>query len=80
MNKKNRHKDLRLGEKEAILKIEEGKSLRMSEIFHLKSIEVVCKYIQENSAFVNHLVLNYHKHYKLSLNTIQEENSLAEYS
>ena len=41
---------------------------------------MICKQVKENSAFVTHLVVNYHKHYKNNLNIIEEENSIAEYS
>ena len=54
--------------------------LKKSEVFHLKSIILLCKLIKENSAFLNHLVMNYHKHYKQDLGTIEEESSMAEYS
>ncbi len=54
--------------------------MKKSEVFHLKSIVLLCKLIKENSAFLNHLVMNYHKHYKQDLITIEEESSMAEYS
>jgi len=57
-----------------------GESLSRSEVFHLKSMEVICRYIKENCVFLNHLVLNYHKHYKKRLNSIPEESSMAEES
>lgn len=54
--------------------------MKKSEVFHLKSIVLLCKLIKENSSFLNHLVTNYHKHYKQDLITIQEESSMAEFS
>lgn len=51
--------------------------MKKSEVFHLKSIVLLCKLIKENSAFLNHLVMNYHKHYKQDLVTIEEESSMA---
>lgn len=51
--------------------IKKKEELQKSEIFHLKSIEVICKQVKENSAFVTHLVVNYHKHYKNNLNIIE---------
>jgi hypothetical protein len=60
------------GKKRDNEKEKEKLDLPLSEILHLKSIQVVCKHIKKNSAFVNHLVFNYHKHYKNNLNTIVE--------
>ena len=53
------------------------KDLKKSEIFHLKSIEIICKNIKESSIFVNHLINSYQRHYYHDLITIDEEPSYA---
>jgi len=35
----------------------------ISEVYHLKAIELVCKYIPSPCPYVNHLITSYHKHY-----------------
>lgn len=39
------------------------KNYKLSEIYHLKSIEIGCKFITANCPYINHLVTSYHKHY-----------------
>ena len=41
----------------------ESEDFRKSEIYHLKAIEIVCKYITFKSPYINHLITSYHKHY-----------------
>ena len=33
------------------------------ELYHLKSIEIACKFVKSTCPFVNHLIMTYHKHY-----------------
>eukprot|EP01017_Pseudomicrothorax_dubius_P023516 TRINITY_DN2510_c0_g1_i12.p1 TRINITY_DN2510_c0_g1~~TRINITY_DN2510_c0_g1_i12.p1 ORF type:complete len:797 (+),score=114.81 TRINITY_DN2510_c0_g1_i12:128-2518(+) len=47
---------------------------RISEIYHLKSIEIVCKYIPSPCPYINHLISSYQKHYNQNLETIPEES------
>lgn len=54
--------------------------VKRSEIFHLKAIETVCRYVKESSILVDHLINSYHRHYNSHLGTIDEESSSAEYS
>jgi len=53
---------------------------KTSEIFHLKAIHIICKFVKQNSVYVNHLIASYHKHYKQNLLVITEEPSMIEYS
>ncbi|KRW98821.1 hypothetical protein PPERSA_10592 [Pseudocohnilembus persalinus] len=55
--------------------LQQQEGFKRSEIYHLKSIEIVCKYIVSKSPYINHLITSYHKHYNQSLETIQEEAS-----
>jgi hypothetical protein len=43
---------------------------RLSELYHLKAIEMACKHISCSSPYINHLITSYHKHYNQSLDTI----------
>lgn len=47
--------------------------LRISEVYHLKAIEIACKFVACKSPYIDHLVQSYHKHYYNSLEIIQEE-------
>ena len=35
----------------------------LRELYHLKAIEVACKFVKSTCPFVNHLIMTYHKHY-----------------
>ena len=54
--------------------------MKNSELYHLKAIELVCKYIPSPCPYVNHLITSYHKHYNQNLETIVEEESCAGFS
>jgi hypothetical protein len=43
---------------------------KISELYHLKAIEIACKYITCSSPYINHLITSYHKHYNSNLDTI----------
>lgn len=43
---------------------------KMSELYHLKAIEIACKNITCSSPYINHLITSYHKHYNQNLDTI----------
>lgn len=45
--------------------------LRISEVYHLKAIEIACKFVACKSPYIDHLVQSYHKHYYNSLEIIQ---------
>ncbi|CAK85603.1 unnamed protein product (macronuclear) [Paramecium tetraurelia] len=47
---------------------------KLSELYHLKAIEIACKHIACSSQYINHLITTYHKHYNSNLDTIQEES------
>ncbi|CAD8088982.1 unnamed protein product [Paramecium sonneborni] len=47
---------------------------KLSELYHLKSVEIACKHITCSSQYINHLITTYHKHYNSNLDTIQEES------
>ncbi|KAL4456125.1 hypothetical protein ABPG74_014086 [Tetrahymena malaccensis] len=47
---------------------------KKSQIYHLKSIEIVCQHITCKSPYINHLITSYHKHYNQNLETILEES------
>jgi len=47
-----------------------GKKIKGSQIFHLKAIEMGCKFIQSKCPYINHLITSYHKHFNLNLETI----------
>jgi hypothetical protein len=49
----------------------QSEEYKTSEVFHLKAIEVICKFIKQNSVYVNHLVNSYHKHYRQNLLVIK---------
>ena len=36
---------------------------KLSEIYHLKAIEIACKHVMCSSPYINHLITSYHKHY-----------------
>jgi len=40
------------------------------ELYHLKAIEIVCKYVKEDCPYINHLITSYHKHYNNDLDVI----------
>jgi len=47
---------------------------RASEAYHLKAIEVACRYITGPCPYINHLISSYQKHYGQDLETIPEES------
>ncbi|CAD8183154.1 unnamed protein product [Paramecium octaurelia] len=47
---------------------------KLSELYHLKAIEIACKHIACSSQYINHLITTYHKHYNSNLDAIQEES------
>ncbi|EAS07471.2 hypothetical protein TTHERM_00572070 (macronuclear) [Tetrahymena thermophila SB210] len=49
---------------------------KQSEIYHLKSIEIVCQAVTCYSPYITHLINSYHKHYNSSLELIEEEASI----
>jgi len=59
-------------EKKNPIKENVGKTARFleSEVFHLKAIELVCRYIPSPCPYVNHLISSFNKHYGQSLETI----------
>lgn len=52
-----------------------SKTSQLSELHHLKAIELMCKGISSKSPYLNHLINSYHKHYVQSLVCINEEES-----
>lgn len=40
------------------------------ELYHLKAIEIACKFVKSTCPFVNHLIMTYHKHYNSNLECI----------
>ena len=44
--------------------------LSYRESYHLKAIELVCKYINGPCPFINHLITSYQKHYNQNLEII----------
>jgi hypothetical protein len=46
---------------------------KISELYHLKAIEIACKYITCPSPYINHLITSYHKHYNQNLDIIVKE-------
>lgn len=61
-------------------RIAPASEMKKSEVFHLKAIETVCKYIKGSSLYVDHLISSYHRHYHAELRCIVEEPSFAEQS
>ena len=53
-----------------------SKMSQLSELHHLKAIELMCKGISHKSPYLNHLINSYHKHYVQSLVCINEEDSM----
>ncbi|CAD8170855.1 unnamed protein product [Paramecium octaurelia] len=50
---------------------------KLSELYHLKAVEIACKNITCSSPYINHLITSYHKHYNSNLDTIQEESMMS---
>jgi hypothetical protein len=56
-----------------------SEAYKISELYHLKAIEVMCQGITTCSPYLNHLISSYYKHYLQALNSIEEhENSVLE--
>ncbi|CAD8180633.1 unnamed protein product [Paramecium octaurelia] len=47
---------------------------KLSELYHLKSIEIACRHIAFQSPYISHLITSYHKHYNINLDVIREES------
>ncbi|CAD8178315.1 unnamed protein product [Paramecium pentaurelia] len=47
---------------------------KLSELYHLKSIEIACRHITYQSPYISHLITSYHKHYNMNLDVIREES------
>ncbi|CAD8199241.1 unnamed protein product [Paramecium pentaurelia] len=47
---------------------------KLSELYHLKSIEIACRHIIYQSPYISHLITSYHKHYNINLDVIREES------
>ncbi|CAD8110216.1 unnamed protein product [Paramecium sonneborni] len=47
---------------------------KLSELYHLKSIEIACRNITYQSPYISHLITSYHKHYNINLDVIREES------
>ncbi|KRX06384.1 hypothetical protein PPERSA_04997 [Pseudocohnilembus persalinus] len=54
----------------------ETDAYKISETYHIKAVEIVCKFITCKSPYINHLVTSYHKHYNQNLGVIREEESV----
>lgn len=48
----------------------ETRESKATEIYHLKAIETVCKFISSPCPYINHLIVSYQKHYNQALETI----------
>jgi hypothetical protein len=48
----------------------ESQESKACEIYHLKAIETVCKFISSPCPYINHLIVSYQKHYNQALETI----------
>ncbi|CAD8090588.1 unnamed protein product [Paramecium primaurelia] len=66
-----------MGLKEDKIDTEEFK---LSELYHLKSIEIACRHITTQSPYISHLITSYHKHYNINLDIIKEESILSNIS
>jgi hypothetical protein len=66
--------DLKESKKSAKEDLMMNEGYRQSESYHLKAIELVCKYINGPCPFINHLITSYQKHYNQNLETIPEES------
>lgn len=42
----------------------------LSELYHLKSIEIISKYIKGDCPYIKHLINSYKKHYNCNLEII----------
>ena len=51
--------------------------MTFSELYHLKAIEIVCKYVKEDCPYINHLITSYHKHYNSDLDVIVYSSSIS---
>jgi len=54
------------------------RKFRNSEAYHLKAIELVCRYITGPCPYINHLITSYQKHYNQDLETIPEESFISD--
>ncbi|CAD8190390.1 unnamed protein product [Paramecium octaurelia] len=63
-----------MGLKEDKIDTEEFK---LSELYHLKSIEIACRHITTQSPYISHLITSYHKHYNINLDIIKEESIIS---
>ncbi|CAD8169311.1 unnamed protein product [Paramecium octaurelia] len=63
-----------IGVKEDKIDTEEFK---LSEMYHLKAIEIACRHITTQSPYISHLITSYHKHYNINLDVIKEESILS---
>ena len=50
---------------------------KISEIYHLKAIEIICKHVFAKSPYINHLITSYHKHYNNNLDVIVKKNKFV---
>ncbi|CAD8184074.1 unnamed protein product [Paramecium pentaurelia] len=63
-----------MGLKEDKIDTEEFK---LSDMYHLKAIEIACRHITTQSPYISHLITSYHKHYNINLDVIKEESILS---